>query len=90
MEKQEEIKKYVEESDALGVPPPPVTRSPTGPGSRLTHNPATPEDDFFFIIIKKALAKRKQKRKNKIPLVARPCKEDSRRNKVKGGVQGQI
>ena len=37
----------------------------------------------FFFYIKRALAKGKQKHVKKIPLVARPCKEDSRRNKSK-------
>ena len=45
-------------------------------------------NDFFpFFYIKRALTKRKQKRQKKNPLVARPCKEDSRRNKARGGVR---
>ena len=42
--------------------------------------------NFFFLYIKRALAKGKQKHwKKKFSLVARSCKEDSRRNKVRGG-----
>ena len=42
---------------------------------------------IFLLYIKRVLAKgQKNYVKKKIPLVARPCKEDSRRNRSKGFV----
>ena len=40
---------------------------------------------YFIFYIKRVLAKGKKLSIKKIPLVARPCKEDSRRNKNWGG-----
>ena len=42
---------------------------------------------YFFYYIKRVPAKGKKLSIKKIPLVARPCKEDSRRNKDGGTVQ---
>ena len=39
---------------------------------------------LFFFFIKRVLAKGQQKYVRKIPLVARPCKDDSRRNRGRG------